>query len=547
MNPNAKKSSSTIKFGHYGRALLNVAQTYEKLPQVILEYIQNAIDVGAKDVCVVINFKKRFVTITDDGDGVSIEEFEEALESVGVSSKKGKMGRYGFGLVSALGKCEYFTFTSCPKSSASIYRMWVFDTKEIAEQKTEVSIPNEKIPGLLFNRTDRKTPGKDSVNWRTRIRIDNFVRDNVLSRISIDELSNTILERFSVPMKKLGTTVRLKVMDAAGNTTSTNVRALAFTGQRIPEKVYAGGSSGETSIELFLAKKRKGKKMGKISVGIKGDPFRIGFGDFAFYHNIFSSETIEILSSGIFEGYILSEKCTLDPSRKGFSEDDPFMEFCDHIERWVSEEGSKFYEESVDEKRTRKYQLLGSKAMRNIEAILKMTELKDLMDVILGFKKGTTGTGHTEMQKTEVGKQDEKSLRVRKETSPSSGTSGTYEPKIPEKPKTEDHPFSVVGAQGTKRVIVKGHSTGLQFRYDQIPGNPSLWNLNLTNGILTFNVRHELWQLAEKSGSNIMIKFQEHVALAALNAARYPDREFANDQAESHIGNILQLFIIQKK
>ena len=547
MSKKITKGESTIKFGHYGQALLNVARTYEKLQQVILEYIQNAIDVDGTEIFVSVNFKNRSITITDNGEGVSVEGFEEALSSVGVSLKTSKMGRYGFGLVSALGKCESFTFTSCPKTSSSLYRTWVFNTAQIADQKEEVIIPNESCPNLFFTRMDRPITGKESVNWRTRVKIEKFIHDNVLSRISIDELADKILERFSVPMKKLGTVVYLKIVDKEGVKTSLPVRALAFTGKRIPQVAYIGESSGETSFELFLTKKRKGKD-GKISLGIKGDPFRIGFCDFAEYHNIFGDETIEILSSGIFEGYILSEKCKLDPSRRGFRVDDAFMDFCGHIEKWVSEQGSAFYEETVDEKKTQKYQMLGSKAMRNVEMLLKKPEFKDLMDIILGFKKGTIGEHHAEMVKTEMGEQDEKSIRVKKENKESGKGGGTKnrEFKTPENPKEEDHPFSVVGTQGRKRIVVKGHSTGLQFRYDQIPGSPSLWELNAVSGVLTFNVRHDDWQFAEKAGSRVMVRFQEHVAIAALNAARYPDREMAKDQAESHIGWVLRLLILEK-
>ncbi len=544
MRKKIEKGSSRLEFGHYGQALLNQADEYEKLPAVILEYIQNSLDVGADHITVSISFKNRTICIMDNGDGIGIDGFEEALRSVGVSSKpKDKMGRYGLGLISALGKCKYFTFTSCASGSADRYRTWTFNTDDILSQKEKVEIPNQSVPALHFSR-GKHVPGKETVSWKTRIEIHDFIRDNVLSRISVDELSDSILERFSVPMKKLNAVVDLKMVDSNGTKVFTSVQALSFAGERIPQIVYSGIDSGNTTFDLFLSKKKKGKT-GKVSVGISGDPFRIGFSDFAGFHKIFPNEIIEVLSSGVFEGYILSEKCELDRSRKGFKENDSLLEFCSHIEKWVNEEGLSFYEESIDREKSKKYQFFGVRAMKAVENILKKPEFSHLMEVVLGFKRGTTGENHTKISNTETGKQNVKSVRVTNGSEEEKRTQ-IVQPKIPEKPKENDHPFSVVGETGRKRIVVKGHSTGLQFRYDQFPGRPILWELDSKMGILTFNVRHDLWSLAEKSGSHVLIKFQAYVALAALNTERFPG-ELVRDYAMSEIAHTLQLLISWKK
>src|SRR5437762_1001324 len=101
--------SSAVGF-HMGSTMLHLSGKYPTLLEVLLETIQNCIDKNSRDIWVTINQKSRNLTIRDDGDGVSGEEFNKALDQIGMTMKKeSALGRFGLGLVSPVGKCEKFT------------------------------------------------------------------------------------------------------------------------------------------------------------------------------------------------------------------------------------------------------------------------------------------------------------------------------------------------------------------------------------------------------------------------------------------------------
>ena len=105
---------------HIGRALLQVASAYPTLRKVIAEATQNALDANASKIIIDVNLKDRQVTIQDNGDGVSEEAFNEAIQMICESRKllgtdQKKLGRFGIGLIAGLGKCKEFCFISRPK------------------------------------------------------------------------------------------------------------------------------------------------------------------------------------------------------------------------------------------------------------------------------------------------------------------------------------------------------------------------------------------------------------------------------------------------
>ncbi len=536
---------SLVKFHSYGDALLGIASTYPKLIDVILEEIQNALDVNACMIWVTINFKKRTVVIQDNGDGISIEEFEEALRSVNKSSKtRDKMGRYGRGLISPLGKCDEFTFTSCPKTAANAYQKWTFSTKDIEHQQNEVMIPNKPEKSLIFSRSQSSVPRHQVVPWRTEVVMNKFVKDNVLSRVSLEVLRDRIHEKYSVSMRQNKAIVHVTIIDREGNRSSMEVRAHNFSGEPMIVEKKSGKNSGTTSFEIYLAKKGRGKG---LSVGLKGDPFRIGFSDFyKSHHELISEETHSILTCGLFEGYITSEFCRLDPGRKGFFENDALLEFCEHLEEWSKHTGNKYVEEMSDVSEKKKLQLIGSRTLKGLEELLKNPEFKDLMEIIRSFKKGTIGNHHTDMPNTVLGTQDEKSKRwVKEETKEDTTHSSGKQAKDLETsyPKEEDHPFTTMGPEGTRRTVVKGHSTGLQIQYIVAPGKNYFWQFHTISGILEFNVAHPLWQKAEMAKGKTVILLQQHVALNALRIETFPDKTIARDFVDASIPDFLELVI----
>ena len=111
--------------GAWGGMLLRAAQHYPTVHAVVLEAVQNACDpdVRAKEIWININQRDRSVTITDNGCGITEEQFLDRLATVSVQHRKGNeaTGKYGLGLISPLGKCKRFFFTSCPSPLTAGY------------------------------------------------------------------------------------------------------------------------------------------------------------------------------------------------------------------------------------------------------------------------------------------------------------------------------------------------------------------------------------------------------------------------------------------
>src|SRR3989344_3717360 len=114
-----------IKFNQ-GRALLHLAGMYPTLLEVILELVQNALDkdVNATRIWIAINYQTRYLSVRDNGAGSSINRFNLALASVAEPGRKGEgsLGQFGIGLISPLGKCNRFTFISCPTPHKSLFQ-----------------------------------------------------------------------------------------------------------------------------------------------------------------------------------------------------------------------------------------------------------------------------------------------------------------------------------------------------------------------------------------------------------------------------------------
>lgn len=516
-----------------GGGLKQIADRYPKLDATILEYIQNAIDARASEIYVKIDFPKREVSIRDDGKGLTVQEFERALKLVCESTKtEDDLGQYGIGLVSGIGKCAYFTFITIPKAAeSSVYHEWTFDSETITEN-IDAGVPYRDRKDLVFSRSrNLKTikKGQQVVNWRTEVRLHRFIRDRVLTRLSSMDLKNAILERYSEAMKRTGATIYLTFIGEDKKREPTmEIKPLEFLGKPLPIVTKPGKICGKTTFELFTANKKAKGRHGKVLLGIQRDLYKIGFATFAKEVGLFDQETIEVLSSGALEGHIISEKCELHPSRRRFVENDALVEFCAHVEEWVRSTGLAHVAELVSEKKFKRYQMLGMQSMRFIENILRDKQFDHLMDVVHMAKIGTIGIGHTKMPATEEKLEGDTSLSTQggKVTEgPTPTPNMVRPPKEPETAHPGHTPFVVTGPAGQRRTKVKGHSTGLIYEYVEMSGVESLWKYDRRTATLSFNIRHPLWEEAEKN-DRLLVAFQDTIAYKALNIETIPEGEW---------------------
>ncbi len=516
-----------VKMGlHVGKALQYITDNYPTLTKVVLELIQNAFDSSSNQVSVFINYADRHLSVRDNGTGISPENFFDAIQSVCSSIKDAsKLGQFGIGLMSPLGKCESFTITSAPHPLNHGYHRWLFNCQEILENSDLPQIPQESLPEIIFSQTLKKIPNKRPVNWRTEVALFKFSKDGSISTIASSDLRSLILNQFSETMKKMDATVTLTIRrdKEKGNDEVVTFKAADFKGEKLDPLIYGDENTGLTSFNLYLSPKTKKGRQGEIQIGLKFNDFRIPFSIFArSIREWVSDETLNILRSGTFEGYILSSKCSLHQNRKEFHEDETLMNFCLHLDAWAKNYGSRHIIALKDGQKDLWLQAVGSVAMSHLEEQIRQ-EMPHLLEAIKSFKVGSIGVGHegfTDKKKTQsfkvvAVKQDLPGVSERE-----LGNLGTE--KLNGKSHPGHVPFGVAGPKGIHRKLVRGHSTGIQFIYEELPGNDHHWEFDQVNGNITFNIRSDVWERMEQAGERNLILYQQYCAIKALEMLLEP-------------------------
>ena len=517
-------AASTIKV-HIGRMIVLAARQYPTLLASLLEIIQNAIDGNASHISVKLDRRNRTLRIYDNGNGASVERFNEALGQVGESSKStDKLGRWGYGLVSPIDKCEVVTFTSCPKGCDDRYVQWTFRGAEIITQKDEVNIPRVLQPNIRFGKV-AKTVTIDSktisiVTWRTQMALKNYTNDREIGKIgTIDDLAKQIFDCYGPAMHTAGVMITLEFTNELGVTeVRKDLKAPKYSGERLSEHID-NNNGIRTFFRLYLAKAdgRRGKSNGTVVVGESTNQFRFPFLELAKRcDDYIPAEISRALKSGIFEGEITSAAVALHENRKQFNINDGLVQFVDALKRWYHDVGAQYLDAVEDTRQGERYQQLGLESIRNIEAMFKTPRFAHLADLLKYLPHGTAGKQHSDAERV-VGQQDKLSIGTQK--SGTKGTSGDEAKKAPEKPPstiTDHHPLTVTGPKGQRRNVVDGGSFGLQFSYEKLPGEERMWIFDDAQGVLRFNVRHPTWVSCDTSDKRIK-QLQELVAVQAVN------------------------------
>lgn len=510
---------------HIGNTLKYITDNYPSLTKVVLELIQNSLDSEANEIMVIIDYKTELLCVRDNGSGIGPKKFREAIESVCSSSKtRGKLGQFGIGLLSPLGKCKGFLITSAAKADKHIYNRWVFDSSKILKSPELPEIPMVSMPNLVFSRSGR-TKTVEMVNWRTEVVLEKFSSDKSVNAISITELKSLVIGQFSEAMRKLDAEVTLIVKKANQPEKETeSFKAANFNGDSLGRIAYGKKEEGETVFDLFLSPKTKSGRKGQILVGVKGSDFRIPMPIFLKSTPELGGDITNLLTSGTFEGSIISSNCSLHQNRKEFFDNEARMNFLIHLESWVRNHGNKQVATIKDSEKDVWLQAVGSLAINLLEDRLK-TQMPHLMEVIKSFKFGTLGKGHygfgeakTEQEFTSSAKQ----FNDHESGTTTSKGKGPRDSNFERRPTShENHsPFTVSG-EGTKRKLVKGHSTGLQFVFEEMLGNDHHWEFDSKTGVLSFNMRSDIWAKMETSERNLIL-YQQYVAIKALELQLEP-------------------------
>lgn len=515
---------------HEGEALMKLAATYPTLSEVVEEQIQNALDSGATNIQVRLNQKTRHIAIRDNGRGASTEKFNQALHSVGKTIKKSTdLGQFGLGLISPLGKCEYSTFTSCPNPNTNGFREWTFKTADLKKQKRDVELPVKDRVELIFSPEQTGKRSGAVVWWRTEVAIFKYTTDKYLSAITLQGLADSILDKYTEKMSKLGTTIRITFIDKKGKESETVVKATSFAGKRIPEHVEHEPDSGDVIFRMYVAKKRD-RERGRVNIrfGVIGNDFRFNFSNFArsTARELLNEEILDAMRSGILEGEILGQRVQLTEKRTCFRQSDALVGFCICIQNWFENVGKDYFDIVKQERQEQRYQDLGVEALSRLEKmLLGDPNTSHLLETIKsGVQTGNIDDKRRALPGSRVGTDKDPSLTSKVGGGKkSNGSSGEADPH--KRHNADATPFTVKGPSGKQRKIVKGNNTGLTFVHDDLGASSKLWEFDIENGILYFNITHPNWVQCDKRDWMI-VSLMENIAFQALALHSMPDKDF---------------------
>lgn len=533
-----KEFTSTMR-PHHGVAIIAAANTYKKVTQVILEAIQNALDAEAKNVWININWIKRTISVRDDGHGVTHETFDKALDNVGKSIKpKGRLGRWGYGLVAPLGKCVEFTFTSQPKSTGNQqpYLRWTFVTDDIENTSEEIDIPGIAVEELRFSRSLKPRTG--FVNWRTCVELRGIVTDKRIASVDVNELIETAVDEFRVRMLQRDVTLHLNVIPEQGHPYSSSHKAEPYSGEKLDPVQTKAGSNGVVRINLWLAKRTSGKYAGKVGVGQIDDAFRVPMDKFVrSVHGLLDKETAKALASGVFEGEITSNMIRLEATRVSFEENDGLIEFLGEIEKWYEVIGRAYYEEACDKADSERFRKNAEQTLDSVQKMLDDPGLKELRDLVSTFPPNPHGIGVPSPDGSNTGDDAEVSARKDKVKAKKKrgggnggngggdggGNGGSGGGSGGGRSTDTDETVFIPDPNGKHRMTVKVRNFGLRFGETEDIHGP--WQLDTSEGILWFNTSHPLYSQCSdaRNADKVIQKYQRQVAIQALSLKVLPE------------------------
>lgn len=500
----------TAKIGvHVGRALIHAATAYPTFRKVIAEGAQNALDANAVRIIVDVNLKDRAVTIKDNGDGVSEEDFNKAIQLIHRSSKitESKLGRFGIGLIAGLGKCRSFYFISRPKKGGT-FKQWTFTTSEIQECEENIEIPVIERPDL----------NKDT-SFSSLITFVGIKQDRFISEVTASELAEEIRGHYNKALVRLGTVVSITVTDTQGNTETQEVIGEKYSGQKIETFVGTTKHGDAVCFNLWIAPRNTGQKPLGIVVGETGNDHTFPFSDLADSAAEWfaaSPECLRALKLGLITGEITGDGVRLHANRKQFETSEALGEFCRVIIDWYTKIGKSILEAERENRKDDRFQNIGRDVLKKLEEIIP--NFNQITQVIRSARFGSIGHGHANPSSGKVLDQTLPFNALGSTTGSGNGNPRTSRSQNPQ--ERESHvPNLATGPLGEKRNRVRGSNSGLIIHFEPSAQN-SLWQFDNDTATLTFNVAHPSWQKLEHS-DEALAEMQLVVALMVLNMEGY--------------------------
>lgn len=516
---------------HQGAAFQNMVKEYGTLSAVLKELIQNSIDVdfgGANKIEIVIDLDQGTVSHFDNGPGLTAQTFESAVKTFGHSDKRGdKYGRFGIGLASPLSIFEDFRFVTAP--SGDRYRSYHFNrTRLFAIASGGFPIVEEEVNNLFHG--DDRTPGvrpqrSERVWWRTGIFMSGLTADKQKRRLDVDTLQAEVQSAYGKKLVQLDTKIFVKVVDV-GVISETSFKAKLYQGKRLPEWTQTLPCVGKVTVRLHLA------PIGyigpnRIDVGSGNNPSRVEFSKLNLTQGFYAclgDATKAALNSKLFQGELVGENLQLLVNRRGFAQDDAFLDFALALDEWYQAEGRRYHE---DEKRVRKanrYQTIGLAVINRLRSSLLGPD-SPFAAVLDQAEYGSIGRGHAAVQKNTLTGQEMNGHALGGKKSGECDRDGISGGDKKEHPR--HHPGVVTGPGGGRRQVVQGHSTGFHMNFTDT-GERMYW-FNPLASCITINNTHPVFASIEKSDTHLE-RYYTMLIVAALRLELAEDERLKEEQ-----------------
>lgn len=535
---------------HTGNAIVDASNTYRTVQATLYEVVQNSIDAGAKNVWISVEYrsKSRTIIVRDDGEGVSLEKFNEALSNVYQTIKVlGKYGRFGKGLVAPVTKCRKYEFTAYDPD-ANLYRMWTFEREAIQSEADASMIPFVQRPSLM-----EPIPGRKSIKrqpWSTEVKMSSVTKDKRISSIEPKTFKDEVVRQFRAEMLARGIQIHFSISTKSGETHEETFSANAYTGVPIgAEYYYIDGV--DATFQLFEARLGPGGRKGEVGVGCKDNPFRFSIRNY-FTHNGtegITPEAVKFFRSGFIEGDIIVNGLELDSRRDRFDQGDGIRSLNICLQTWYRDIGRQIAERISSDSMRERFLQGGKAAVRTAEKVLSAKNAEQIWDFIQTFKIGSVGGGHKPPKDAEkVGETDTNVVRPgsdhsnveRKVFGPRKRSSKPRKP--PEKDNPGDMPWLFAGTGSRKRIFVKSDSLGLTVELIEMEGSSDMWELDTTTGTLYINQRH--YTLARVADNDSTLEeYLTDLIIHALNFESQFSSGISSDESRTDalelVGNIL--------
>lgn len=337
---------------HYGNVIGYLSNLYGTGFDVVREGVQNAVDVMAKNIFVMIDCAKRVIAIYDDGEGASELEITEKFNQIGVSNKVGKpdmAGHKGIGSLApfAVGR-QWQLFTRDIKAGEKL-RAYTFDRAELVKGK-DIKVLHEQVPfksviGAPFPST-------------TMLRIVD-VDEGILRRLGDkNAIERTIREAFNVQLR--GRNIVLRIAYRSGKQSSEFViKPTKFRGAPIHPIDYETKHGAVTFEFYHSVEPLKDLSILVLHQGVYSLPLTNFF-----KLQILPQELELLFTKGYFEGEIRLGFCKINASRSAFEHNDELQSFVQAMEQFTAEQIRPRIEQWEQEDREEKLRVMAEKELR---------------------------------------------------------------------------------------------------------------------------------------------------------------------------------------